>query len=74
MSWRRDLDPGLLAPHASALAGLRHAPSGKQGGIIVAIGVSDNEAVGIKQVLNGGMRRSMRRSGVQAIELGGVVK
>ena len=25
-SGRRDLNPGLLAPHASALAGLRHAP------------------------------------------------
>ena len=25
-SGRRDLNPGPLAPHASALAGLRHAP------------------------------------------------
>ena len=28
-SGRRELNPGPLAPHASALAGLRHAPSGK---------------------------------------------
>ena len=28
-SGRRELNPGHLAPHASALAGLRHAPSGK---------------------------------------------
>ncbi len=26
LSGRRDLNPGPLAPHASALAGLRHAP------------------------------------------------
>lgn len=26
-SGRRELNPGPLAPHASALAGLRHAPN-----------------------------------------------
>ncbi len=29
-SGRRELNPGPLAPHASALAGLRHAPSGRR--------------------------------------------
>jgi hypothetical protein len=30
VSGRRELNPGPLAPHASALAGLRHAPSGRR--------------------------------------------
>ncbi len=30
-SGRWDLNPGPLAPHASALAGLRHAPIGNNG-------------------------------------------
>jgi hypothetical protein len=51
VSGRRELNPGPLAPHASALAGLRHAPSTcpqgyfpkGQAGIIAAIGESDNQ-------------------------------
>ena len=32
-SGRRDLNPGLLAPHASALAGLRYAPINERAGL-----------------------------------------
>jgi hypothetical protein len=51
VSGRRELNPGPLAPHASALAGLRHAPPAypwsfvqpRAGGIIALIGESGNE-------------------------------
>ncbi len=42
-SGREDLNLRPLAPHASALAGLRHAPIA--GGIIVSFKDSDNESV-----------------------------